>query len=387
MADTFLNYEKQCKDTQGHIKRIYVLPFVFYNETLIKSEGMNLTVFPTSTVYRFDCWGNYSQNTTTEKGNVQWNHSVEVNLPKVYEIYDINIFYRNDFRIIVETNNGHLIMFGTNNGLACEISNNSGNSKTEFNGFTLKFDGIEEKPGLLISTLGDFFNVYLEISEIKYGYLYNYYSARGDKDGNATQETSITSSNDWVLPSIVNCRTLSDYLGIPGDYSINNDAGIHMKESGTTYWAAENGSDNSSGFNARGAGGRSIFTGLFGGINESTSYWLSNNSSVSGSTAELDVTADGFLTSGGYLNPTIGKSVRLIKTSTTLTHGQTGLYTGNDGKLYRTICIGTQEWLADNLAETKYRDGTTIPIETDNTEWSNLTTGARCVYDNDESNK
>ena len=38
------------------------------------------------------------------------------------------------------------------------------------------------------------------------------------------------------------------------------------------------------------------------------------------------------------------------------------------------------------MADTKvthYRNGDTIPNVTDNTEWSNLTTGAYCNYDND----
>ena len=79
-------------------------------------------------------------------------------------------------------------------------------------------------------------------------------------------------------------------------------------------------------------------------------------------------------------------SIRLIKDSTTLTHGQTGTYTGNDGKVYRTICIGTQEWLADNLCETLYRDGSPIPEVTDNATWAALTTGALCAYNNDWNN-
>ena len=75
-----------------------------------------------------------------------------------------------------------------------------------------------------------------------------------------------------------------------------------------------------------------------------------------------------------------------MKTTTSLTHGQTGTYTGNDGKIYRTICIGTQEWLADNLCETKYRNGDSIPEVTDDSAWAALTTGAMCAYNNDWSN-
>ena len=93
---------------------------------------------------------------------------------------------------------------------------------------------------------------------------------------------------------------------------------------------------------------------------------------------------------GGSGTPEIetafGMSVRPVKDSTILTHGQSGTYVGNDGKVYRTICIGTQEWLADNLCETLYRDGSPIPEVTDAATWAALTTGARCSYDNDESN-
>ena len=75
-----------------------------------------------------------------------------------------------------------------------------------------------------------------------------------------------------------------------------------------------------------------------------------------------------------------------MKDTTTLTHGQTGTYTGNDGKVYRTICIGAQEWLADNLLETLYRDLSAIPEVTSDATWIGLTTGARCSYNNDEGN-
>lgn len=57
-----------------------------------------------------------------------------------------------------------------------------------------------------------------------------------------------------------------------------------------------------------------------------------------------------------------------------------------DGNIYQTVTIGTQVWMAENLKVTHYRNGDAISNITDNTEWSNLTTGAYCNYDNDENN-
>lgn len=43
-----------------------------------------------------------------------------------------------------------------------------------------------------------------------------------------------------------------------------------------------------------------------------------------------------------------------------------------DGNHYKTIIIGDQIWMAENLRSTRYADGTSIPNITDNTEWGKL---------------
>lgn len=53
-----------------------------------------------------------------------------------------------------------------------------------------------------------------------------------------------------------------------------------------------------------------------------------------------------------------------------------------DGNVYKTIQIGTQLWMAENLKTRKYNDSTSISNVTDNTEWSNLITGGYSWYDN-----
>jgi len=57
-----------------------------------------------------------------------------------------------------------------------------------------------------------------------------------------------------------------------------------------------------------------------------------------------------------------------------------------DGNNYKTVTLGGQVWMAENLKVTHYRNGEPIPMVTDNSEWSRLTEGAYCNYKNDSLN-
>ena len=60
--------------------------------------------------------------------------------------------------------------------------------------------------------------------------------------------------------------------------------------------------------------------------------------------------------------------------------------TDKEGNFYKTVYIGKQQWMAENLKTSKYNDGTSIPYITDAGQWENNTTGAWCYYDNNAAN-
>jgi len=53
-----------------------------------------------------------------------------------------------------------------------------------------------------------------------------------------------------------------------------------------------------------------------------------------------------------------------------------------DGNVYKTVKIGKQVWMAENLRVTKYKDGSPIEFDTSTTTWNNAKTPRYCYYNN-----
>jgi uncharacterized protein (TIGR02145 family) len=56
-----------------------------------------------------------------------------------------------------------------------------------------------------------------------------------------------------------------------------------------------------------------------------------------------------------------------------------------DGNIYKTVTIGNQVWMGENLKTTTFNDGTPIPLVTDSTAWDGRTAPAYCWYNNNEA--
>jgi uncharacterized protein (TIGR02145 family) len=69
--------------------------------------------------------------------------------------------------------------------------------------------------------------------------------------------------------------------------------------------------------------------------------------------------------------------------NTNITYGNV---TDIDGNNYKTVQIGTQNWMAENLKVTHYQNGDPIANVTDTNQWTNLNTGAWIHYSNNSAN-
>ena len=107
----------------------------------------------------------------------------------------------------------------------------------------------------------------------------------------------------------------------------------------------------------------------------------------------LVYTISGTPTTAGTANFAIGLggtsctiSVKVEDVNQNPTSGYGPNITDTEFNSYKTVYIGTQQWMAENLKVSKYNDGTAISNLTDNTQWQNNTTGAWSYYNNDVTN-
>ena len=116
--------------------------------------------------------------------------------------------------------------------------------------------------------------------------------------------------------------------------------------------------------------GSGNFTGYMDDLTPGTTYYVqayASNSVGAGVGGAISFTTTGNITGPIEFNPA-------------LTYGE---ITDIEGNNYKTIAIGAQAWMAENLKTTKYNDGTDIPNITDLSEWIVLETPGYCWYVND----
>jgi uncharacterized protein (TIGR02145 family) len=106
--------------------------------------------------------------------------------------------------------------------------------------------------------------------------------------------------------------------------------------------------------------------------------------SVTGNTS-TDVSADISNLKAGNTYHFRVKAVNSLGTVYGIDMSYTTILADGYGNVYNAVTIGTQVWLKENLKTTKYNDGTSITLVTNDTEWSELTTPGYCWYNNDQS--
>ena len=181
----------------------------------------------------------------------------------------------------------------------------------------------------------------------------------------------ITSDDAWQIMDSPTFDSIITYLN---GLSL---AGGPLKDTNLDYWNSPNsGATNSALTNLRAAGSRS-YSGLIRDLKKYNTIWSSTYYASTYSPTYKFTYLSTSVTKANK-NKREANSIRLFKSAVGIPDGTFTTYIGNNGIVYRAVAINGFYVLADSLAETLYRDLTSIPVITDNTEWNNNRGPALC---------
>lgn len=211
------------------------------------------------------------------------------------------------------------------------------------------------------------------------GYYYNRYAIANDATNNVQTGrepggiVNLTQFGNWKVPNNSDWGTLFTYLGGA------TIAGGSMKS--VSFWNPPNtGATGTSNLTFRPTGFVSIIGGgSLGTQGNQASMWSGGTGTPTTKTYKLDHSSASVISSNSA-NPRNLQSIRFCRDLiqcesdyddyTFIDNG----YLGNDGNLYSAVKVGSQMWLASNIAETKYNNGLDIYHPTDNADWLSQST-------------
>lgn len=169
--------------------------------------------------------------------------------------------------------------------------------------------------------------------------------------GESTSTTLTQTTSPPVIPTVTT-TTVSNITQTTasGGGNVTSDGGGEVTERGVCWSTSVN--PEITGSHTTDGSGTGTFAGSLTGLTEGTLYYVRAYATNSAGTA--------------YGNE--------ISFSTSISDIV--------GNIYKTVIIGSQMWMAENLKTTKYNNGSDVPNVTINSSWSALSTGAYCWYQN-----
>ncbi len=153
------SYSRKCKNSLGGVKAVWLLKWQKYNRSQITTDGQFLTVFPESFIFRFDSVTPVTVNEKQQEneGGKFFEQTLSMSF-KATTSREFDQILKNDWRCLIQDNNGLYRIFGLWNGLQSDsIDFKTGGTKNELNGYSFTLTGQEEKGSYFIvdpTTLG-----------------------------------------------------------------------------------------------------------------------------------------------------------------------------------------------------------------------------------------
>jgi uncharacterized protein (TIGR02145 family) len=146
--------------------------------------------------------------------------------------------------------------------------------------------------------------------------------------------------------------------------NVTSSGGGSVTARGVAYGTSQN--PTTFGLTTVNGSGTGVFTSSIAGLSPTTLYYVRAYATTSAGTA-------------------YGSQVSFTTTAVPFICG-TNTVSDVDGNVYNTVQIGAQCWTQSNLKVSKYRNGDNISTGLGNTVWSNTTSGAYAIYNNDPVN-
>jgi hypothetical protein len=134
---------KQCKNAVGGVKSVYLAPYKKVTRSNITYNGVELTGFPQTFIYKFEMLGasTFSQSQQITDGGKSYNQSLSLNFSKISAFDNVNFskLLKKDYFIVVEDYNDNFFLMGFRNGAESETLTISTNQT-----YNISFSGQEE---------------------------------------------------------------------------------------------------------------------------------------------------------------------------------------------------------------------------------------------------